>query len=147
MVDTHDEPRGENVDKRPRVLLIDDDPFVARGLSRLLSRNAHVLVAATAAAARERLGSDTFDLILCDMMLPDVTGLTLYREIERWQPAAAERFVFVTGGAEPTSAEGVYSDENPERVIFKPLTPRRARLLVDLVGEGHAVTAAVLASR
>jgi CheY-like chemotaxis protein len=41
----------------------------------------------------------TFDLILCDLMMPKMTGMEVWKEVARGAPHLAERFVFVTGGA------------------------------------------------
>ena len=37
---------------------------------------------------------ERFDLILCDVMIPQMTGIELYQATERIDPAQASRFVF-----------------------------------------------------
>jgi DNA-binding NtrC family response regulator len=40
-----------------------------------------------------------FDVVLCDLMMPDVSGMDLYERVAEARPELAARFVFVTGGA------------------------------------------------
>ena len=82
-----------------RVLVVDDEPIVCFSLERLLSKEGEV-VALT--SAREALGivtsGERFDVILCDLMLPEMDGPALYEEVRKIDPAQADRMIFVTGG-------------------------------------------------
>lgn len=86
------------------VLVIDDESLIVRSVTRTLT--GHTVVAVT--CARDALAlfgaGDDFDLILCDLMMPDMDGIQLYRTVEREWPQLVTRFVFMTGGA--------YSDES-----------------------------------
>jgi CheY-like chemotaxis protein/anti-sigma regulatory factor (Ser/Thr protein kinase) len=86
--------------RRARVLVVDDDVKVASAFRRGLARDYDVV---TATLAREALSSlvagESFDVILCDVMMPDVAGMDLYEEILRCVPHVAPRIVFMTGGA------------------------------------------------
>ncbi|HET6203781.1 MAG TPA: sigma-54 dependent transcriptional regulator [Planctomycetota bacterium] len=80
----------------PRVLLVDDDPFVTRSLAEILSREGFEVATASdgveaAAAARER----PFDVVIADVNLPRLDGLSLLREIRVGESAPA--VVLVTG--------------------------------------------------
>jgi CheY-like chemotaxis protein len=80
-----------------QILVVDDDPIVTRMLSRVLS--AHVVqVANSGAGALERLSQHQFDLILCDLTMPGMSGMELYRAIEAESTETAERMIFMTGG-------------------------------------------------
>ncbi len=49
--------------------------------------------------ALERLRhDDAFDVILCDLIMPQVTGMDLHDELRRTAPALADRMIFMTGG-------------------------------------------------
>ena len=65
-----------------RILLVEDDPRLAEMLSEYLGQAGfHITVAALGAAALERLSSAQFDAIILDLMLPDMDGLDLCREV------------------------------------------------------------------
>ncbi len=82
-------PSTANAVQRATLLIIDDEPAVARTLQRLL---ASVYDITTVNSGREALallaGEARFDLILCDLMMPDVTGMDLHAELaQRGEPA------------------------------------------------------------
>ena len=61
---------------KPHILVVDDDTRLRELLKSFLSRNDfRVSTAASAAEARQRLGSLDFDLIVLDVMMPGETGL------------------------------------------------------------------------
>jgi CheY-like chemotaxis protein len=86
--------------RRLRLLLVDDDARLLQAYRRWLSRRYDVETAPGAEAALAALErSPSFDAVLCDVMMPGVSGVELYASIvERW-PAVASRVVYVTGGA------------------------------------------------
>jgi CheY-like chemotaxis protein len=105
---------------RGKVLVVDDEPLVAALLSRMLSSEHDVTVATNAAEALERLEESGFDVIVCDVMMPGMTGMDLYAVIRERTPALSTRMVFVTGGAfVPKIADFLSSIDNPK--LDKPL--------------------------
>lgn len=86
--------------RRPaRILIVDDEPLLTQALARLLSMKHHVDTAGGGKEALSRLLSgDRYDVILCDISMPDITGLDLYDEVASKLPEQAARIVFVTGG-------------------------------------------------
>ena len=85
---------------RARILVIDDEPLLGRTLSFMLEENHDVVVVEGGAAALERLGEDTrFDLVLCDLDMPDVNGSSVHHAVSRHHPELITRFVLMTGGA------------------------------------------------
>ena len=80
------------------ILVVDDDPIVTRMLSRVLSSHI-VQVANSGLGALERLRQHSFDLILCDLTMPGMSGIELYQQIRASSEAVANRVVFMTGGA------------------------------------------------
>jgi signal transduction histidine kinase/CheY-like chemotaxis protein len=92
-------------DGRARVLVVDDDALVANALRRSLERAHSVAVETSARAALARLqAGERFAAILCDLMMPGMTGMELHAELARTRPADAERVIFLTGGAFTTAA-------------------------------------------
>jgi CheY-like chemotaxis protein len=83
-----------------RVLLVDDEAVFTHALRRLLQRTFDVEVAGDgreALAAIQR--GARFDVILSDVMMPQLSGLELHEEVQRLAPDQARRFIFLTGGA------------------------------------------------
>lgn len=88
-----------------RVLVVDDEPLVARVAVRML-RGDEVKVASGPAEALELCRTDEFDVVLCDLSMPDGGGARLHAELSSLRPALAARIVFVTGGASTDEAAG-----------------------------------------
>jgi two-component system cell cycle sensor histidine kinase/response regulator CckA len=83
-----------------RVLVVDDEPVVCVAMERLLSKEGEVVAVTSGRGALARIQSgENFDVILCDLMMPDMDGQSVYEELLRTAPKQAERIIFVTGGA------------------------------------------------
>ena len=118
------------VSVRHRLLIVEDDLLVARALARALSEDSDVEVATDAQQALARLGrGESYDVILCDLMMPVMSGMDLYAEVVRRDPGLAGRFVFMTGGAfTPRAQAFVQSIVNP--CLQKPLDMTQLRRIV-----------------
>lgn len=93
-------PPPATLPRRGRILMVDDEPMVSRALCRLLSGEHLVVVEETAESALNRVSDgERFDLILCDLMMPVMTGIDLHRALTERFPEQARRIVFLTGGA------------------------------------------------
>ena len=93
-------PTVEPATKRGRVLVIDDEPAVCKAASRILGSIHEVVTANRAQDALERIRKgERFDVILCDLMMPEMTGMELHAELVDAVPEQAEKVVFLTGGA------------------------------------------------
>jgi DNA-binding NtrC family response regulator len=67
-----------------RILIVDDDPYFLRVLSRILSaENFQVKTAEGACQAAQVLRDDTFDLVISDLRLPDGDGLSILQELRK----------------------------------------------------------------
>jgi CheY-like chemotaxis protein len=65
-----------------RVLVVDDEPAIGRALARLLERDLHhVVVVGRGEDALHLLLSERFDVILCDVTMPEMTGIELYERL------------------------------------------------------------------
>lgn len=77
-----------------RVLLVEDNPLTAKGLTYLLEREGYVVaVAGDAVAARELISSHTYQLALIDVGLPDDDGFAVAREVREQLPDTAMIFL------------------------------------------------------
>ena len=106
---------------KPRILIVDDEPLVGKALARLLGASREVVSVTRAADALERLGrGEQFDLVFCDLMMPEIGGPDLYVRIRARSPALAERMVFMTGGAFTPAAQDFLA-QVPNRRLDKPV--------------------------
>ena len=126
-------------DARARVLVVDDDPLVARAISRALGGSHHVVTAPSAADALARLErSERFDVFLCDLMMPQMTGMDLHERVSHLDPDLAARFVFITGGAFTDRAREFLAHA-PNPCVEKPFDFTLLREVVERVaGEPRA---------
>jgi len=87
--------------RRRRVLVVDDEPALAAMIARMIEDDFDVEVASDAHGALANLTASARlpDVILCDLMMPHVSGADLYRNAIRAVPDIERRFVFMTGGA------------------------------------------------
>jgi len=86
-----------------RVLLIDDEPMVRRTLSQQLYRSGlETTIASDGLEALQILENDTrFDVILCDMMMPELDGCGFYAILREKHPALTQRVLFYSGATLP----------------------------------------------
>lgn len=110
-------PRPDGAASGLRILLIDDDQRVARAIIRLLGKH-EVEWVQSGRDALERIG-ETWDVVLCDLMMPEMSGPELYERVRGARPELLPRIVFVTGGAFSDEATSFIEKERP-RVIYKP---------------------------
>ncbi len=81
-----------------RILICDDEPLVARAMKRHLGAHDVVLVSG-GRQLLDRIAEDhSFDLVFCDLMMPEVSGMDVYDRIMTGSPQWAARFVFMSGG-------------------------------------------------
>ena len=115
---------------RGRVLFIDDEAPLARAVQRFLARDHDVVIVTNGNDALALLERDArFDLILCDLMMPNVTGIELYERLRGARPDLVERIVFMTGGAFTPGARGFLS-RVPNPHLEKPFDLDKIRQLV-----------------
>jgi CheY-like chemotaxis protein len=75
------------------------------------------------------VAGEKFDLILCDLMMPEMTGMDLHRELSRVAPEQASRMIFLTGGAFTDKARQFLS-ETVKEYLEKPFDPVNLRAIV-----------------
>lgn len=105
---------------KPRILLVDDEPAFLRAMTRLLERTYEITTAANGMEALAR-APETFDAIVCDLMMPEMDGPTFYEQLVRLHPAAKSRIAFVTGGAFRDAVRR-FLEHIPNPVLHKPFS-------------------------
>jgi CheY-like chemotaxis protein len=104
------------------VLVLDDEPSIGATLRELLAHDHEVRAVTTAREALELLRTDDgFDVIFCDLVMPEMSGIELYHVLRIDRPGLERRIVFMTGGAFTSrTAEFLASVDN--RRVEKPFS-------------------------
>jgi signal transduction histidine kinase len=80
------------------ILVVDDEPSIARALAQILRRDGHTVdTAANGRLALAQLDAQTYDLLLCDLRMPDLDGPGLYQALRQQHPYLLQRVIFLTG--------------------------------------------------
>jgi signal transduction histidine kinase/CheY-like chemotaxis protein len=114
-----------------RVLAVDDEADVLAGLGRLLRAHFEVRLAGGVEEALAAARAERFDLVLCDVVMPEGGGLRFHERLRDEAPALAARTIFVTAGA---------VDEGTRRRLAEHLQPVLEKP-IDLAALGRAVRA------
>ena len=103
------------------ILLLDDDEQLAEALKALLEAHNFVVTLARngVEGVREIIAMD-FDVILCDMMMPQMPGDMFYLAVQRTKPHLCNRFIFITGHSGNEKIEEFIKKVNG-LVLFKPV--------------------------
>jgi PAS domain S-box-containing protein len=108
--------------RRARILVVDDEPLMGSAMERVLSDHEVVALTSARAALARIEGGERFDVILCDVMMPDMDGMELHTQLSQRVPEMVERLVFVTGGAFTTDAIE-FLERVPNLRLEKPMMP------------------------
>lgn len=129
------DPSGVSHRRRLRILVADDEPLVGAALRRALSgHDVRVVGGGVEAVAVIQREAD-FDLILCDVMMPDLDGPSVYEAVRATHPALLPRFVFITGGVLQEKCRQRLA-ALPNQVMVKPFDLATVRALVHRAGDG-----------
>jgi predicted ATPase/signal transduction histidine kinase/CheY-like chemotaxis protein len=115
-------------ERRARILVIDDDALVARGHARLLSAAHDVEIANSSKDALARLSAgERYDVVLCDLVMPDMDGQELEARVADAVPDMVGRLIFVTGASSPAARAFL---EAGRAHLDKPIDPALLRALI-----------------
>jgi CheY-like chemotaxis protein len=115
--------------KDKTILIIDDEPGIVSALAYLLRRDGYdVDTASNGRLALKKLQQRAYDLILCDLRMPELDGPGLYREIEVLLPHLLRRIIFLTGDTLSPEAREFLEKEGISRLNkpFRAAEVRRA---------------------
>ncbi|HET9988841.1 MAG TPA: ATP-binding protein [Kofleriaceae bacterium] len=106
---------------RRRILIVDDEKMITRTLQRALAADLDVVAVESGPAALAVLAASdaAIDVVLCDLMMPGMTGQEVYEAALELRPHLRHRFVIMTGGAfTPRGQEFLATFDGP--IIKKP---------------------------
>ncbi|QQR88765.1 MAG: PAS domain-containing protein [Myxococcales bacterium] len=120
-------PAPQQQADRGRVLVIDDDKTVASAMSRVLraEHDVDVVNAANDALMKIRSG-EQYDVVLCDLVMPKMTGMEFFDILTHESEECAKKVVFITGGASSREAHA-FLDRVSNQRFYKPFNPRQLR--------------------
>jgi len=114
-----------------RVLLVDDEVAVGRAVCALLAPEIEVTHVTRAVDALARLDAgEHYDAMLCDLMMPEMSGIELFYELQAKHPALARRIVFLTGGAFTDQARA-FLERAEHAPLEKPFTAAALRAAIE----------------
>ena len=133
--------------RRLRLLIVDDEVLVARAVRRVFDKEFRVDIALDGPSALEKLRKTDYDVILCDVMMPGISGPDVYRQVRLENEPLARRFVFATGG--------LFSQELSDSVkrlsnmiVEKPFDPAELRrVILAAVPEPRSDTSSLTSKR
>jgi signal transduction histidine kinase len=115
---------------RARLLVVDDEPAVGNSIRRALSSEHDVVTSTSGKAVLDLLAhGERFDVVLCDLMMPEMTGMDLHRALVRVDPRLAKGMIVMTGGAFSAAAQE-FLDHVPNQRMEKPFDVQSLRAMV-----------------
>ncbi|MEZ4846328.1 MAG: ATP-binding protein, partial [Bdellovibrionota bacterium] len=125
------EEKKEFIDApRSKVLVIDDEPLLLKLIQRTLGDDHDVTIKESSVDAFQYLKAHpNCDVILCDLMMPEMNGVELYEKMTTLLPEMMPKFAFMTGGAFTQSAIDFISSGSLKK-IDKPFTPAALKIFV-----------------
>jgi len=112
-----------------RLLVIDDDAGIRKALKRMLDGHDVIEVESGERACQLLSADQRFDIIICDIGMPNMSGIDVHRWLLQHHPRLAQRIVFLTGGAfTPGAGEYLEKVQNPQ--VEKPFDSAHIEQLV-----------------
>ena len=80
-----------------RILVLDDDEVLVRILTEVLQNNSCTVTATTRGVdALRKIVAEDYDAVICDMVMPELSGQMFYMAVQRVRPELCKRFIFIT---------------------------------------------------
>jgi CheY-like chemotaxis protein len=114
--------------RRGKVLVVDDEALVAKSLARLLSAHEVTVLLSPLEALKRAAAGERWDVVLCDLMMPEMSGMELEAKLAVEAPDLVPRIVYLTGGAFTESGRAFLAAGRPH--LEKPVEPARLRAQV-----------------
>jgi signal transduction histidine kinase len=114
---------------RGRILVIDDVPEIGRTIADALPEHDVTVVSQAAEAFARLSANETFDVILCDLMMPELGGRDVLERLEAKWPHLAAALIFMTGGAFTAEAREFLSRLR-QAVLLKPFSIDQLRMTI-----------------
>ena len=114
------EPGAARPTRTKNILLVDDDDLILKLLQKVLdSWEANIDVALNGKEALSKLASRNFDLMICDVQMPEMGGQELFKHIQENALISPQRIIFLTGDKRSQVKE--FLDTSGCYYLFKPI--------------------------
>lgn len=121
---------------RVRVLFVDDEPAITEVYGTLLGDFHDVTVALGGRRAIAELESGKpFDVVVCDLMMPEVDGAAVYEHVQRERPELASRFLMCSGGL-VTERARAFAARAPVKLLYKPVPTQQLLSMIESLAAG-----------
>jgi PAS domain S-box-containing protein len=115
------------------ILVVDDEASITRALAHLLRRDGHTVdTAANGRLALSKLHTQAYDLLLCDLRMPELDGPGLYQALQHEHPYYLARVIFLTGDTLSPEARTFLEQVRVPR-LSKPFRAAEVRQLIHQV--------------
>jgi signal transduction histidine kinase len=118
-------PASKRPRRRRRILVVDDERALAGALASALGRVHDVAIASDGRKALELMAEQRFDVVLCDLCMPDISGETVYLHERERNRSHAGVFIFMTGIGFGGDVEGFLASTG-RPYLEKPFSLERA---------------------
>jgi CheY-like chemotaxis protein len=130
-----------------RVLVVDDEVTIGAAIRRVLGRSFQVEAFVSPRAALARLaGGERYDVVLCDLMMPEMSGAQFFAELQKLSTDQAAWVIFLTGGVF-TSEMQQFLDGARRTLIEKPFDLEEVQAVVSRAVRDHRAQSAGTESR
>ncbi|HXV98335.1 MAG TPA: ATP-binding protein, partial [Anaerolineae bacterium] len=117
-----------------KILAVDDEPTLLNLLRLILNHQGHTVeIAPDGKTALQKLDGQTFDLIVCDVLMPDILGPELYQKVIEKFPQLIDRFIFITGNVVDMDTR-IFLEKSGLSWLSKPFLPSDIEQLVEQTG-------------
>ena len=113
---------------RGRVLVVDDEALVGKSLGRLLSAHDVTVLTSPLEVLRRAAGGERWDVVLCDLMMPELSGMDLEEKLLAAAPDLVGRTIYLTGGAFTERSRSFLAEGRIH--LEKPVEPAQLRSMV-----------------
>ena len=114
-----------------KILVIDDDPSIGIAIKNVLTKGHTIILAANANEAIRMVKQEKVNLIFLDLVLPDVDGLTLYKQIKDYDKNVP--VVVITGLSNSSDLLAKVVAEGAQFVLNKPFTDDEVRHMLNFI--------------
>jgi two-component system NtrC family sensor kinase len=114
-----------------KILAVDDEPALLNLLRLIFTHRGHqVVTAPDGLTALQKLETQAFDLIVCDVLMPDILGPELYQTAVKKYPRLINRFIFITGNVVDMDTR-IFLEKSGLAWLSKPFLPADIEQLVE----------------